>query len=133
VARCADELLSIVAYLTAHDGPLQTPADPAAPASSWRARLLDKAAERLDVIDASMRSRVAFLVAGKDRGYHAPQEELDLAGATLDATRAAKVVVDALLEARAPSSREFDVMAHTALRVNPELGSAREAGAPHSP
>ena len=38
---------------------------------------MSKAAERLEVVDAYMRARVSFLVAGKDRGYFAPEAELD--------------------------------------------------------
>ena len=117
--HCAAELLSIVAYLTAHDGPLQTPPDAETPVSPWHERLLRKAAERLDVIDAFMRARVAFLAAGKDRGYYAPEAELALAGATLDATRAATTVVAALLESRLPSPHDFDAMSAAALNILP--------------
>jgi len=126
--RCADELLSIVAYLTAPDGPLQAFTDAEAPGFSLHRRLLGKAAERLEVIDSYLRARVAFLVAGRDRGYHAPQEELDLAGAALDATRAATAVVGALLDGGLPSSGQYEVLGVTALRINPALEAAREAG-----
>jgi hypothetical protein len=129
--HCADELLSIVAYLTAHDGPLQTSPGPETPASPWHERLLRKAAERLDVIDAFMRARVAFLAAGKDRGYYAPEAELTLAGATLDATRAATTVVAALLDARLPSPHAFDAMSAAALGIIPALDALDEAT--HSP
>jgi hypothetical protein len=119
--HCAGELLSIVAYLTSRDGPLQTPADPSAPVSPWHERMLRKAAERLEVIDAYMRARVAFLVSGRERGYYAPEAELDLAGATLDAARAATAVVGALLEGRLPSRHQFDAMGVTSLAVTPAL------------
>ncbi len=129
-ASCTAELLSIVAYLTSHDGPLQA-APGAAPAiSRWHEPLLRKAAERLDVIDAYMRARVSFLVAGKERGYYAPQAELDLAGATLDAGRAATRVVGALLDARLPSRHEFDAMSVAALQLNPALDALRESQTP---
>ena len=131
--HCAAELLSIVAYLTARDGPLQGPPGPETAASPWHERLLRKAAERLDVIDAFMRARVAFLAAGKDRGYYAPDTELELAGATLDATRAATTVVAALLEARLPSRHDFDAMSAAALRVIPALdGLGAAAPSPHA-
>ena len=87
--QCAAELLAIVAYVTATDGPLQTSPGPAGMISPWHRRLLLKAAERLDVIDAFMRGRVAFLAAGGERGYYAPREQLELAGAVLDTCRAA--------------------------------------------
>lgn len=131
--HCAAELLAIVAYLTAGDGPLQTSPDPATPVSPWHERLLRKAAERLDVIDAFMRARVAFLVAGKDRGYYAPESELELAGSTLDATRAATSVVAALLESRLPAQHDFDAMSAAALRVNPALDALGETTLPPRP
>ena len=107
-ARCASEVLSIVAYITASDGPLQSTPDPEAKLSPWHERLLRKAAERLGVIDEFMRGRVAFLVAGRDRGYYAPELEVGLAGATLDACRAAAPVVEALLAGRLPTIQEYE-------------------------
>jgi hypothetical protein len=120
-AGCAAELLTIVAYITADDGPLQVSPDPAGTISPWHRRLLLKAMERLDIIDAYMRGRVAFLVAGPERGYHAPEQEFELAGATLDACRATTTVVDALLSGRLPTRSEFETMSLTALAVNPAL------------
>jgi hypothetical protein len=131
--HCAAELLSIVAYLTAGDGPLQAAPGPVTPASPWHERLLRKAAERLDVIDAFMRARVAFLAAGKDRGYYAPEAEIELAGATLDATRAATVVVAALLETRLPAPHDFDAMSAAALSIIPALDAlGAEAPSPRA-
>jgi hypothetical protein len=120
-AGCAAELLTIVAYITADDGPLQVSPDPAGTISPWHRRLLLKAMERLDIIDAYMRGRVAFLVAGPERGYHAPEQEIELAGATLDTCRATIPVVDALLSGRLPSTPEFEAMGRTALAINPAL------------
>ena len=98
----------MVAYLTERDGPLQQPwTERSAPLPSLHERLLRKAAERLEVVDAYMRARVAFLVSGKDRGYYAPQVELDLAGATLDSARTAAAVVDVLLEGRLPTPQAY--------------------------
>jgi len=128
--HCAAELLSIVAYLTSRDGPLQAGPGPSPEISPWHEPLLRKAAERLDVVDAYMRARVAFLVSGKERGYYAPQADLDLAGATLDAARAATAVVTGLLEGRLPTPREFDAMAVTSLGVPPALEAVRESEAP---
>jgi hypothetical protein len=124
-AGCAAEILAIVAYVTADDGPLQAAPGPAAATTPWHRRLLLKAAERLDVIDAFMRARVAFLVAGRERGYYAPEQEIELAGATLDTCRAAASVVEALLDARLPSEREFDAMCRAALTINPALDGVR--------
>jgi hypothetical protein len=122
---CAAEILAIVAYITADDGPLQASPDPAVTITPWHRRLLLKAVERLEVIDAFMRARVAFLVAGRDRGYYAPEQEIELAGATLDTCRAAASVVDALLAARLPGEREFDAMCRAALTINPALDRVR--------
>jgi hypothetical protein len=129
-AHCAEELLVILAYLVARDGPLQAAAE-ASPPSPWQGPLLNKAAERLEVLDAFMRARVSFLVAGKDHGYYTPQTELELAGATLDAGRAATTVVQALLASRLPSLREFDIMGETALRLHPAMEAAAAAQGPH--
>ena len=125
-ASCSIELLAIVAYLTADDGPMQASPDPAGTVSPWHRRLLIKATERLDVIDALMRARVAFLVAGRERGYYAPAQELALAGATLDTCRSATTVVDALLSERLPTCNEYDVMGRSALAINPALNALRE-------
>ena len=73
-----------------------------------------------------MRARVAFLVAGKERGYHVPEQELELAGAALDTCRAATSVVDGLLAGRLPTGPEFEAMSRTALAVNPALDAMRE-------
>ncbi len=127
---CATELLAIVAYVTSTDGPLQDPRRPAETLSPWHRRLLTKAAERLDVIDASMRARVAFLAAGRDRGYYAPEAEIDLAGASLDTCRATTSVVEALLTGRLPTVHEFEAMSRAALTINPALDATREAETP---
>jgi hypothetical protein len=125
-ASCACEVLAIVAYITADDGPLQALPDPAGAVTPWHRRLLLKAMERLDVIDAFMRARVAFLVAGSERGYHVPEHELELAGVALDTCRAASSVVDDLLAGRLPTEHEFDVMSRTALAINPALDAMRK-------
>jgi len=130
LTRGATELLAIVAYVNADDGPLRTPPDSTGHLSPWHQRLLLKACERLEVIDTFLRSRVAFFVAGKNRGYYAPERELELAGAALDTCRATASVVDALLAGRAPSEREFDLMSATALKVYPALEAAAESAPP---
>ena len=99
--------------------------DPAAAVTPWHRRLLLKAMERLDVIDAFMRARVAFLVAGRERGYHVPDQELELAGVALDTCRAATIVVDDLLAGRLPTDHAFEVMSRTALAINPALDAMR--------
>ena len=127
LTRGATELLAIVAYVNDDDGPLRTPPDSTGHLSPWHQRLLLKACERLDVIDTFLRSRVAFFVAGKNRGYYAPERELELAGAALDTCRATASVVDILLAGRVPSEREFDLMSATALKVYPALEAAESA------
>ena len=126
---CVDELLAIVDYVAAADGPLRMPPGEAA-ASPWHRRLLLKAVERLEVIDGFMRGRVAFLVAGRERGYHAPQEELDLAGSALDTCRAAHVVTEELLAARVPPPQQSAMMGEAALRVRAAVATTCEARPP---
>jgi hypothetical protein len=111
------ELLTIVAYVTADDGPLRTPPDPTGRRQPLHQLLLRKAIERLDVLDTSLRSRVVFLVAGRNHGYYVSESEVDLAGAALDTCRAATTVVGALLEGVLPSEREFDAMGSTVLKL----------------
>lgn len=118
----AQELLAIVRYLTAADGPLQRPPG-AELLSPWHTRVLRKAMERLDVIDPFLRGRVAFFIAGKDRGYGPFDGELELAGAALDNCRADRQVVEALLEGRTPTPEEFDAMARTAMEIYPALAA----------
>jgi len=131
LTHAVTELLSIVAYINADDGPLQALPGSAGGLSPWQRPLLLKAAERLDVIDAHLRGRVAFLVAGNDHGYHTFEWELELAGAALDTCRASTSVVQALLAERPPTEREFETMSTTALRVYPALAAMRD-GAPSS-
>ena len=131
LTRGATELLAIVAYINADDGPLQTPPDSTASLSPWHQRLLLKAGERLEVIDTFLRSRVAFFVAGKNRGYYAPERELELAGAALDTlSRDGVGRRHALLAGRAPSEREFESMSATALKVYPALEASAESPPP---
>ena len=125
LTHAVTELLSIVAYVTGDDGPLQTAPGSTGVLSPWQRPLLLKAAERLDVIDAHLRGRVAFLVAGKDQGYHTFEWELELAGAALDTCRAATSVIRALLAERPPAEREFEAMSAAALKVYPALEAMR--------
>lgn len=129
-ARCAGEVLAIVAFITADDGPLQAMPDPAGAVTPWHRRLLLKAMERLEIIDAFLRARVAFLVAGGAHGYHVPEQELELAGVTLDTCRAATTVVDGLLAGRLPTLHEFETMSGTALAINPALDAMLEVREP---
>lgn len=114
------ELLAIIAYLTAVDGPLG--------ASSglllWHERLLLKAQERLEAIDGYLRGRVAFLVAGRDHGYDFFAVDLEIAAAALDTCRATTLVVKTLLAGRLPSDREVALMGETALRIYAVLESS---------
>jgi hypothetical protein len=122
LAEAVAELLAIAGYVTADDGPLQPSPDPPGRLSPWHVRLLVKALERLEAMDTDLRSRVVFLVAGKDRGYRASEGELERTGAALDACRATTSVVDGLLSGRLPTEREFEAMSMTVLRVYPEAG-----------
>ena len=117
----ANELLSIVRYVAADEGPSRAARDDHQ-LSSWDEEVLLKALERLEVIDHFLRGRVAFLVAGKDHGYGPCEGELELAGAALDACRAAVRVVDATLEGRPLSEHELSLMNATAEKIRPALG-----------
>jgi hypothetical protein len=118
--HAATELLAIVRYVTAIDGPLQSAPD-AGRLSPWHEGVLLKAIERLAVIDAYLRGRVSFFAAGKDRGYGSFDRELALAGTALDNCRADTSVVEALLAGRLPTVWEFDLMGDTALKIYPAL------------
>ena len=118
--HAATELLAIVRYVTAIDGPLQSAPD-AGRLSPWHERVLLKAMERLAAIDAYLRGRVSFFAAGKDRGYGSFDRELALAGAALDNCRADTAVVEGLLAGRLPTVCEFELMGDTALRIYPAL------------
>jgi hypothetical protein len=116
LADVAAELMAIVAYVTADDGPLQ-PTPEVDGLSPWHEPLLAKAHERLEIIDAYLRGRVAFLVAGSDHGYQTLAGELALARAALDGCRVTSAVVEALLEGRLPRLWQFDLMGDTSLRL----------------
>ena len=115
----ATELWAIVRYITGADGPLQPVPDSSNRLSPWHERALLKATERLEVIDAYLRGRVAFMVAGRDHGYGWFDRELELAGAALDNCRADMCVVEALLNGRLPTEWEFELMGDTVLRIYP--------------
>ncbi len=116
----AHELLAIVGFVTSDDGPLKA-APGGGPLSPWHEQALEKALERLEVIDHYLRGRVAFFIAGKDHGYGPFGGELELAGAALDTCRAAARVVDALLAGRLPADPELEAMSVTMGRLHPAL------------
>ena len=119
----APELLAIVRYITAADGPLQTTPESTSRPSPWHKRLLLKALERLEAIDTYLRGRVAFFAAAKDHGYGFFEGDLELAGVALDNCRATTLVIENLLTGRLPSEREFEAMGDTALRIYSTLES----------
>jgi hypothetical protein len=121
VSEVSAELLAIVGYVTAVDGPLQSEPDAAPRPSPWHKPVLLKAMERLEVIGDCLRGRIAFLVAGRDHGYYSSAQELELAGEALDNCRATTLVVKALLAGLLPTRREFDSMGETALAIYPAL------------
>jgi hypothetical protein len=126
LAHGVTELLAIVGYLTGDDGPLRPSSASGVNLSPLHLRLLSKAMERLQVIDAFLRGRVAFFVAGKGHGYHVSDADLDLAGASLDTCRAATSVVDALIGERLPGEREFESMSSAALEIYAALEASRD-------
>jgi hypothetical protein len=116
----AAEVLAIVGYLTAADGPLAASNH----LQGWHRRLLLKALERLEVIDGYLRGRVAFFVAGKDRGYDFFGSDLAVATAALDTCRAATLVVETVLAGHLPPEGEVGAMGDAALRIYAALESA---------
>ena len=119
----ASELLAIFSYLIADDGPLESASRSANRPSPWHGPVLLKALERLQVIDAYLRGRVAFFVAGKDHGYCSSEKEVELAGAALDSCRATTVVVEALLAERLPTAWQLESMDDAALLIHPALAA----------
>ena len=107
------EILEIVGYLIAPDGPLAG----ASGLSSWHGRLLQKAMERLELIDGYLRGRVAFLVAGKGHGYDFFDTDLRIAAAALDSCRATTLVVETVLAGTLPSEQAVGAMGDAAIRI----------------
>ena len=122
----ARELLSIVGFVAADDGPLRARPHPGTH-SPWQEQALQSALERLEVIDHYLRGRVAFFVAGKDHGYGPFERELALAKCALDTCRAVARVVDALLAGRPPTDRELDSMRETSVRLQPVLEALEDS------
>jgi len=116
----ADELLAMMRFLTAKDGPLQQLASTGL-SSPWHERVLIKAQERIEVLDHFLRGRVAFFVAGRDQGYGSFDDELELAGAALDTCRAIAKVVERLLAGELPTQWEYRLMGDAALTIYPAL------------
>jgi hypothetical protein len=119
--QVVSELLAIVQYVTGADGPLQLMPRYAGRPSPWHKRMLLKAQERLEVIDAFLRGRVAFCVAARDHGYGLLDADLELAGAALASCRATMLVVEALLAGRLPVQAEFEAMSDAVLRIDPAI------------
>jgi hypothetical protein len=122
----ARELLSIVGFVAADDGPLRSTPGPGT-LSPWHQEALQTALERLEVIDHYLRGRVAFFVAGKDHGYGPFEGELELARRALDTCRVVARVVDALLAGRPPTDRDLDTMPETAVRLQPALEALEDS------
>jgi hypothetical protein len=116
----ATELLAMVRFLTAPDGPVQQLAETGL-SSPWHERVLVKAQERVEAIDHFLRGRVAFFVAGRTQGYGSFDNELALAGATLDTCRAVAMVVERLLAEDLPTERQLDLMGDSVLKIYPAL------------
>jgi hypothetical protein len=116
----AEELLAMIRFLTAPDGPLQQFAATDL-ASPWHERALLKAQERTEFLDRFLRGRVAFFVAGSQQGYGAFHAELELAGAALDTCRAIARVVERLLAGELPTDDEYGLMGDVALTLYPAL------------
>jgi hypothetical protein len=125
LTEAATELLTIIGFVSGDDGPLQVTPD-RDDLSPWHHRALEKALERLEVIDHYLRGRVAFFIAGKDHGYGPFVGQLELAGAALTTCRATVRVVDALLAGRRPAEAELGAMTAAGLELYPALKAFEE-------
>ena len=114
--QAADELLAMVTYLTAGDGPLQ------AVASTGRLgdvhpRVLVRMRERVEVIADFLRARISFFITWRRQDTESFGAELELAGANLVASRALARVIDRLASGGLPSEAEFDQLGDAALKI----------------
>ena len=121
LSQVVSELLAIVRYVTAVDGPLQLTPDSESRLSPWHKRLLLKTQERLEVVDADLRGRVTFFVAAKDHGFRFCDGDRGLAEAALESCRATMLVVEALLAGRLPAEGEFESMSDAVLGIYPAI------------
>ena len=114
--EAAHELLAMVGFLTAPDGPLREVAATGRPSDLHR-RVLVKALERADVIANFLRGRISFFMTWRHQDPGSYSVELELAGSTLAASRALALVIDRLLGGALPAEAEFDQLGDAALRI----------------
>jgi len=113
--QAADELLAMVTYLTAADGPLEVVASTGR-LGDLHPRVLARMQERADVIANFLRARISFFITARleDDSFGA---ELELAGANLVASRALVLVIERLVAGVLPSETEFDQLGDAALKI----------------
>lgn len=114
--QAADELLAMVTYLTAADGPLEALASTSR-VGDLHSRVLVRMRERVDVIANFLRARVSFFVTARREDPDSFGAELGLAGANLVASGALALVIDRLVSDALPSEREFDRLGDAALGI----------------
>jgi hypothetical protein len=112
----ANELLAMLTFLTAADGPLQQLAE-SGRLDARNDEVLVRMRPRIDVIGDFLRARIAALVDGQPQGAGTFAAEIALAGANLDTSRALATVVERVLTREAPTDEEFDLLADEALGI----------------
>ena len=114
--QAAHELLAMVTYLTAGDGPLEAVAATGR-LGDLHPRVLARMRERVDVIANFLRARISFFVTARREDVDAFDAELELAGANLVASRSLAVVIDRLISGALPDEAEFDRLGDAALGI----------------
>jgi len=114
--QAAHELLAMVTYLTAGDGPLEAVAAMGR-LGDVHPRVLARMRERVEVIANFLRARISFFITERRRDPDSFGAELELAGANLVASNALALVVDRLISGALPSETEFDRLGDAALGI----------------
>lgn len=112
----AHELLTMLGFLTAADGPIRQLAETGR-LDARNDEALVRMRPRIDVIADFLRARIAALADGQPQRAGAFAVEIALAGANLDTSRALAVVVERVLTRDAPTDEEFDLLAAEALGI----------------
>ena len=123
----ANELLAMLGFLTAADGPLQQLAESGG-LDARNDEVLVRMRPRIDVIGDFLRARIAALVDGQPQGSGTFAVEIALAGANLDTSRALAAVVERVLTRDAPTDEEFDLLADEALGIYAALEALQASG-----
>lgn len=112
----AGELLAMLGFLTAANGPLQQLAETGRLGARNHDALV-RMRPRIAIIGDFVRARIAAFADGPQQGAGAFDVELALAGANLDTSRALAVVVEKVLAGETPTDHEFDLLADKTLGI----------------